>query len=163
MRVFLLSALVLLPAVSFGAEGDGKTARERYEAAVQKALVIYQAEVEEEIKAAGAKGNLEEANRLAEERDTIKETPAEKLMKKLEGTKWVFDDGDYVKFLKDGKAINNRKVDIVWIASDEKTVLQQNKKTAYLFVWKFSEEAEKATRYAFQPTEDSARHPRKSR
>lgn len=163
MRVFLLSALVLLPAVNFAEEGDGKTARERYEAAVQKALETYQTEVEVEIKAAGARGDVDEVNRLAEERDTINETPAEKLTKKIEGTKWIFDDGDYVKFLKDGKAVNNHGVDIVWIASDEKTVLQQNQKTADLFVWKFSEDAEKVTRYAFKPRKDSARSPRKSR
>lgn len=163
MRGFLICTMVLLPIVSLAGEDDGKSARERYEAAVQKALQTYKVEVEEEIKAAGARGDLDEANRLAEQRDSINETPAEKLTKKLVGTKWVFDDGAYVKFLKDGKAVNNHGVDIVWIASDEKTVLQQNQKTADLFVWKFSEDAEKVTRYAFRLRKDSARNPRKSR
>jgi len=118
--------------------------------------------VEDDFAAIRVRSVSRDANRRQQERDTDNQTPAEKLTKKIVDTKWEFGDGGYVQFLKDGKGNNHKHEHIVWIASDDKTVLQQNLRTADLYVWKFSADAESVTRYAFQLRTDSARRPRKS-
>ena len=163
MRKSLVCLIVLIP-ISDIAEGDDReSARERYDAAVAQALTEYLVEVEEEIRAAGAEGDLEEANRLAAERDTISESPTESLAASLVGTRWSFGRGRFLEFRANGRAVNDKGISAVWVASDERTVLQQYHRTQVIYVWKFSEDLESVARYHFEPTEIVERPRRVSR
>lgn len=163
MRKSLVCLLVLIPISGIAEGDDGESARERYDAAVAQALAQYLVEVEEEIKAAGAEGQLEEANRLAAERDSISESPVDELTENLVGTRWSFGSGRYLEFRSNGRAINHVGNSAVWIASDERTVLMQYHQTQVVYVWKFSENLQSVARYQFEPTEIVERPRRISR
>lgn len=160
MFVFVL----LLNLVFWNATGAGEpfknetatTAQKNYESAIEKAKKEYLAQLEIAIKEAGAAGDLEEANRIATERDEIRgsdeteaDDPVERLRKRLEGSHWGPNPRQTIKLHPKRKVIFSAGYPGTWILADEETLILQSSKSANLEIWKFNENKRSAQVYSF--------------
>lgn len=133
-------------------------AQRTYEEKLKSARQEYIQELEKAIKEEGGKGNLEEANKISDEKNALElearggdQDPISIVRRKLEGTKWrdPSNPQGYLGFLKDYKTRNHLNRSGVWIVTDEHTAVTQSHYGNNIYVFKFDEDLKTAKVYTF--------------
>lgn len=158
-----LFVLLLASSSAFGAEPQfknerGKKAEEAYQAKLKEARGAYIKELELAIKEAGGAGDLEEANKMAELKESLEEAGESEdrddlapVRRKLENTSWrdPANPGGYLRLLNNNKTRNHKDNRGVWVVTDEQTALTQSHSSANIYVFKFDEALKSAKVYTF--------------
>lgn len=137
-----------------------KSAQKTYEQAVEKAKKEYLEQLEIAIKEAGGAGDLAEANRIAAERDAIRDSeddPIDRLRKRLEGSRWGINRNLTLKLNPKRKVVFAAGYPGTWILADEKTLILQSSRSANIEMWKFDESLRSAKKYTFELNKDKTR------
>ena len=140
-------------------ESRARVAKAAYDKAVKAAREAYIEQLELAIKEEGGAGNLEEANRLAEEKKSLElegqlgsSDPADLAAKKLQNTTWKTrrNPKGFLRFLKDNKTQNHLKTGGVWIATDKDTVITQSRNSGAIYMFQFSKDLRSARVHRFE-------------
>ena len=164
LRIRMLIVSLLLLGLTGGVFGQAeneraKSAAEVYQKAVDEARQAYIKELELAIKEAGGAGDLEEANRLAENKAALEKEgkvdendPVALATKQLENSKWVTPGKGkgFIRFLPGNKTTNHMAVAGVWIMTDKQTALTQNGKGGDIHVFQFDEKLKQAVVHRFE-------------
>lgn len=159
--VLCLTLCVVLKCQSqvLAANPRAEAAEAAYKKAIDDARNIYIGELDAAIKEEGADGNLEEANKLADMKESLlleaklgDSDPAFVTSKRLENTRWGTraNPKGFIKFLSNNKTQNHLKTGGVWIASDESTVITQSRNSGHIYLFQFSKDLKTATVHRFE-------------
>ena len=162
--------LVLLTGTAAGDEPQFKNERAKkaeaaYQAKLKEAREAYIKELEVAIKESGGAGDLDEANKMAELKDSLVEAGESEdrdefaaVRRELEGTTWKSskDPRGFHRFLKDNKTINAKGTKGVWVVTDEKTAVMQNYNSADVHIFEFDDELKTAKVSKFVKSKDDS-------
>lgn len=167
-RFVPLVVLLLVSSSVCGAEPQFKNQRaqkaeETYQAKLKAARESYIKELDLSIKEAGGAGELDEANKMAELRESLIEAGESEdrdelapVRRKLENTRWgdPTNPGGFLRLLTKGKTRNHKNNSGVWVVTDELTALTQSHNSANIYVFKFDEEMRSAKVYTFEQSKN---------
>lgn len=168
-RFIPLVVLLLVSNSVCGAEPQFKNERaqkaeEAYQAKLKAARESYIKELDVAIKEAGGAGELDEANKMAELKQSLEEAGESEdrdelapFRRKLENTRWgdPTNPGGFLRLLTKGKTRNHKNYSGVWVVTDEHTALTQSNHSANIYVFKFDEEMNTAKVYTFEQSKDA--------
>lgn len=141
-----------------------------YKKAIEDARNVYIGELHAAINEEGAAGNLDEANKLADTKESLLleaklgvSDPAFVTSKRLENTRWGTraNPKGFIKFLSKNRTQNHLNTGGVWLASDESTVITQSRNSGHIYLFQFSKDLRTATVHRFENAKQPVGYVRK--